>query len=156
MKYRILTSEELNHLEDDLKHFLIINGVHSEEWERLNKEETEKAIELVEIFSDTVLQKVYEKLQYLEFRSMDSCIVFHFTPKDVELISIQKKQDSKIDLSTAESIHEALKSTINDLTFFESKKKYSDSRELEIHKMIEQGCLVSSEEFWNSLKEVIK
>lgn len=156
MKYRILTNDELSHLEEDFKHFLIVNGVHTEEWERLNKEDIQKAIDLVEIFSDTVLQKVYEKLQYLEFRSVDSCMVFHFLLEKVELISIQKNAASTIDLSTSEGIHEALVHSFSNLTFFQSEKKYSDYREQEIHRMFEQGCLISSSEFWNSLKEVIR
>lgn len=155
MKYRILSDEELSHLEDDFKHFLIVNGVHTEEWERLNKEDVQKAIELVEIFSDTVLQKVYEKLEYLEFRSSDSCMVFHFLPEKVELISMQKNAESTIDLSTSEGIHDALVNHSVELTFFNSEKKYSVSRELEIHGMLEQGCLISSAEFWHSLKEVL-
>jgi len=156
MKYRILSNEELSHLEEDFKHFLIVNGVHTEEWKRLNKEEIQKAVDLVEIFSDTVLQKVYEKLEYLEFRSEDSCMVFHFDTEKVELISIHRKTDSSINLSTAEGIHVALVTQINALNFFQAEKKFSDSREKEIHRMLEQGCLISSSEFWNSLKEIIQ
>jgi len=100
MKYRILTDSELAYLEEDLKHFLIVNGVHAEEWERLNKEEKEKAIQLVEIFSDSVLQKVYEKMSFIEFRSVDSCMVFNCLPDKMELISIHKKSNSTVDLST--------------------------------------------------------
>lgn len=155
MKYRILSNEELSHLEDDFKHFLIVNGVHTEDWERLNKDDVQKAIELVEIFSDTVLQKVYEKLEFLEFRSLESCMVFHFVHDKVELISMQKNADSTIDLSSSEGIHDALVNHPGKLTFFNSEKKYSISREQEIHGMLDQGCLISSAEFWNSLKEVI-
>ncbi|WP_430405394.1 DUF6495 family protein [Fluviicola sp.] len=43
MKYRILSDEELQHLEGDLKAFLIINGVHGEEWAKLNQEDPQKA-----------------------------------------------------------------------------------------------------------------
>lgn len=155
MKYRILSTEELTHLEEDFKHFLIVNGVLTEEWVRLNKEQVEKAVELVEIFSDTVLQKVYEKIAFLEFRSVDSCIVFHFSPQNIEMISIQKKPDSDTDLSSVESVHFALINKLNELNFFQSKKEFSINRELEMHEMLEKGCLLSSEEFWNSLKELM-
>lgn len=156
MKYRILTHEELSHLEEDLKHFLIVHGVHGDEWQRINQEEPSKAVQLVEIFSDTVLQKVYEKLGYLEFRSEQTCMVFKFGQNEVQLISIQRKQGSLIDLSTPESIHEALKKSLADLDFFYSKKEYSASREAEIYQMLEQGCLLSSQEFWDLLIQLIK
>lgn len=155
MKYRILTDEELSHLADDFKQFLIVTGVHAEEWEEMNRTAIPKAIQLVEIFSDTVLQKVYEKIAYLEFRSTDSCIVFNFGPESVKLISMQRKPDSNCDLSTPESIHTALSNAINEVSFFRSEKQYGTSREEEIHKMIEQGCFVSSAEFWNLLEHVL-
>ena len=129
MKYRILSNEELSHLEEDFKHFLIVNGVHAEEWEALNKNDVEKAVQLVEVFSDTVLQKVYEKIEYLEFRSVGTCMVFHLSEDKIELISIHRKAESAADLSTIESIHDALKSNAEQLTFFKTEKSYSKNRE---------------------------
>lgn len=155
MKYRMLSNEELAHLEDDLKAFLIINGIHTEEWKRLNTEDPSKAIELVGIFSDTVLQKVYEKMSYLEFRSPDSCMVFRFADDKMQLISFNRQPDSTVDLSSPESIHEALVGHFDQLSFFRSERSYSTTREMEIHQMLEQGCYVSSEAFWNSLEEVL-
>lgn len=155
MKYRILSDEELSHLEEDFKQFLIVTGVHAEEWEEMNKTDVQKAIQLVEVFSDTVLQKVYEKIAYLEFRSSDSCMVFNFGPSSVKLISIQRKPESSVDLSTPESIHNALANASKELSFFRSEKQYIISREEEIHKMIEQGCYISSAEFWDLLTEVL-
>lgn len=155
MKYRILSDEELQHLEGDLKAFLIINGIHGEEWEKLNREEPGKAVALVELFSDQVLQTVYEKVKFLEHRSTDSCIVFHFAEGEQELIAIQRKPGSELDLSTIDGIHQALKNDLNQLSFFTSKRPYQDPRETEIHKLIEQGAVLSSEIFWNSLREIL-
>jgi hypothetical protein len=155
MKYRILSDEELQHLEGDLKAFLIINGIHGEEWAKLNREEPQKAIELVGLFSDQVLQTVYEKVKFLEHRTPDSCLVFHFGENEQELIAIQKKHGSSVDLSTVEGIHTALTKTPADLSFFTSKKNYNDPREQEIHRLIEQGAVLSDSGFWNSLKEII-
>lgn len=151
----MLSDEELQHLEGDLKAFLIINGIHGEEWEKLNREEPQKAVELVGLFSDQVLQTVYEKVQFLEHRTPDSCLVFHFGEKEQELIAIQKTSGSELDLSTVDGIHQALVSSASTLSFFTSKKPYSDSREMEIHQLIEQGAVLSDAEFWNSLKEIL-
>ena len=107
MKYRILTNEELQALEDDFKQFLIVNHVYSEDWEKLNQSNPAKAIQLVELFSDTVLQRVYERILFLEFRSTDTCIVFYAGKEKIALITIQSKSND-IDLSTPESIHQAL------------------------------------------------
>ena len=45
MKYRNLTLEELKHLEEELKQFLILNHVYAEEWETLNKENPTKELQ---------------------------------------------------------------------------------------------------------------
>jgi hypothetical protein len=153
MKYRLLTDEELKHLEEELKHFLIVNHVHKEEWERINIEQPELAIELVGLFSDQVLQRVYENISFLEIRTKDSCFVFHCEKKQINLIAIQaKKENEKLDFSTPESIHEALTRHSKDVGFFRHSKKYSKSREEEIHQLIEQGGVKSTESFWNSLE----
>lgn len=155
MKYRILSDEELTHFEEDLKAFLIVNGVHAEEWAELNKTNPQKAVELVELFSDNVLQKVYEKIKFVEHRSEKSCLVFKMNEKEIQLISINSSSDSA-DLSTPESIHSALQNNADSLTFFQSKKSYSKNREMEIHEMLEQGCVPSSEAFWILLEKSIR
>jgi hypothetical protein len=152
MKYRRLTNEELIPLEEELKHFLIVNGVHGEEWEKINKENPVRASELVEVFSDTVLQKVYEKLEYLEHRSAQTCMVFRCMGDSTELIVLQRKPDTSVDLSTPDSIHDALVKQLDSITFYTSSRKNTKERELEIHQLIEQGCVLSSGEFWQQLK----
>lgn len=156
MKYRILSDEELSHLEGDLKAFLIINGIEGETWKKMNEEEPEKALALIELFSDKVLETIYEKINYLEFRTSDSCLVFHLGEKEQSLISIQKKNSaSSVDLSTPEGIHDALKNHFAELEFFTSKRNYTQEREAEIHTLINQGCVLSTPEFWSALVEVI-
>ena len=139
--------------DQDFKHFLIANGVSNEEWVELNQKNISKATQLVELFSDTIFQKVYEKIQFIEFRSAESCIVFNCLPDSIELISINRKSD-QIDLSTPDSIHEALTKNSSEINCFKSSKKYNTLRELEIHQMIENGCFNSSEDFWDSLTQL--
>lgn len=154
MKYRILTDEELVHFEQDLKAFLIINGIEGERWKELNETDPEKARALVALFSDQVLQTIYEKISFLEFRSKNSLLVFHCKPDEQELIAIHTKQEN-LDLSTTESIHEALRQHARDLEFFQSVKAYTASREQAIHELLEQGCILSDIGFWNALKSLL-
>ena len=154
MKYRMLSADELVPFEEDLKQFLIVNGVHGDEWEQMNRETPEKAIELVALFSDTVLQKVYEKIEFLEFRSVDSCLVFHCLSDRSFLIAVQHTQPD-LDLSSPETIHAALSGDLPRLNFFRSEKMHQYSREEEIHRLFEQGCVPSDEAFWNALVGVV-
>lgn len=154
MKYRLLTSEELEIFDEDLKHFLIVNGVHNEEWVEMNASNPEKARDLVGLFSDTVLQKVYEKVRFLEHRTPTSCMVFHLLEDQIQLIAINAKKEG-VDLSTPEGIHEALLHKIDHLTFFQTTKKYTEVRESEIHTLLQQGCVNSSESFWMQLNKAL-
>ncbi len=154
MKYRILTKQEMEIFDEDFKHFLITNGVKNEEWLAMNQSDIEKATTLVELFSDTVLHKVYEKIEFIEFRSPDACMIFRCLPEGMELISLNKKQGSS-DLSTPETIHEALSKSPEELSIFKSEKTYSISREEEMHELFEKGCFVSSQEFWNALQVLV-
>ena len=154
MKYRILSDDELEVFAEDLKHFLIVNGVHAEEWEKINKSDKQKAIKLVELFSDNVLQIVYEKIKFIEHRSEKSCLVFKLNKENIEMISLTLKKGAESNLSTPESIHDAIVKRPNDLQYFTSAKAYSKEREMEIHEMLQQGCINSSEAFWVSLKKL--
>ncbi len=154
MKYRILTKQEMDIFDEDFKHFLITNGVKNEEWLAMNQSDMGKATTLVELFSDTVLHKVYEKIEFIEFRSPDACMIFRCLPERMELISLNKKQGSS-DLSTPETIHEALSKSPEELSIFKSEKTYSISREEEMHELFEKGCFVSSQEFWNALQVLV-
>ena len=156
MMYRMLTMEELKVFEEDFKQFLIVNGVHTEEWEEMNLTNKEKAVQLVEVFSDSVLQKVYEKILFLEHRSKNSCLVFKIKKENIELISIHTKEGSTLSLETPESIHSAFIDNIKELSVFKTEKVFEKSRELEVHKLLQQGCFQSSELFWESLTSIIK
>ncbi len=50
----MLTEEELNVLSEDFTQFLVVQGIDDESWRKMNLENKEKAIQIVEIFSDTV------------------------------------------------------------------------------------------------------
>ena len=158
MKYRFLTNEELSHFEEEFKQFLIINHVYKEEWERINNESPEIATELVGVFSDQVLQRVYENIVFLEHRSKDACLVFKLGKEKVEMIGLQKKNvnDMEINFETPESIHRALTKHAKSIGFFTTSKVYFKSREEEIHQLIDQGCVKSTDEFWKLLLEVVE
>lgn len=154
MKFRLLNKEEQQAFDEDFKHFLITNGVSNEEWIELNKKQDSKAAELVAVFSDTVFQKVMEKIKVLELRQDKSLMVFHCGKENIELIGINALPEAKeLNLSTTESIHSALTQSAKSLQFFKQNKVYQKERELEVFEMIEKGCVPSHIDFWNNLKK---
>jgi hypothetical protein len=120
----------------------------------MNQSDQDRAIQVVELFSDTVLQKVYEKVKFIEHRGTSACMVFKLNSDNIEMISLNTA-DNTLDLSTPESIHDALLNYTDKLSTFRSEKKYTKNREEEIHEMLLQGCVNSSEAFWILLDKVL-
>ena len=105
MRFRKLDFEELTSLEKEFKEFLIINHIHDEEWRNLNKDAPEKVSALIEVFSDTVLLKVYGKISYLEFYGED---IWSFFKIDKEWINTIHIQVSNSRYELPKQIHEIL------------------------------------------------
>ena len=76
MRFRKLSKIELEALSEELIQFLVVQGIDDDLWRDINKKSPQKAEELVALFSDTVLQKVYAKVQYLSFVSEQVFSIF--------------------------------------------------------------------------------
>ena len=154
MRFRLLSDEELNHLDVELKQFLIINHIHADEWLEMNKAEPEKALALVELFSDTVLLKVYEKIGFLEFRNKSLFSVYKISEDKIEAIHIKSDNES-ISLETDDKISAALQSHLSDLNIYKAEKNVQPFKEDEIHRLIQQGCLISNEFVWSKMNDLL-
>lgn len=156
MKYRILKDQELMDLEPQLKQFLIVNGIHDEEWRKINLEDADKAIELVQIFSDQMLQRFYESVEYLEKRTSDRCLLFHCQKDRMEMISFSLKEKGQYDITDTEQFQEALETPENFEEYIVGTKEYTTEREIEVHEMIEQGCRPIKGDLWNFFSKNLK
>lgn len=156
MKFKILSKDDLSHLDEELKHFLIANGVSNEEWIEMNSSNPDKAIDLVELFSDVVYQKVFEQLKFVEHQSKEALLVFKCEEKEVKLIGVNVKNGMEGDLSSPEKIQDTMKNHPDSLEIFRSTKPYSKEREIEIFEMVESGCVNSHEAFWMQLEKLFK
>lgn len=155
MKFRILRQDELKEFEEELKQFLIINGVDHESWVALNSNEPDKAIELVEMFSDLIFQQVFERIAFLEYRSKNNLYLFHCKQDTIDLIGL-KSQSPNVNFLTIEEIHTSLTKNANEISYFQQSKPYGKNRELELFEMVENGCFVSTQEFYTAIEEVLK
>ena len=78
MKFRRLSTEELEILKDDFVKFLAANTVTASDWINIKANKPEETFELIDMFSDIVMEKVYSKVEYLENRSKDALLLFKF------------------------------------------------------------------------------
>lgn len=155
LKYRILNTEELTALEEELKQFLVVHGIMDEEWKKMNEENPNDAIELVEIFSDTVLEKVYSGINYLEYRTKDLLILLAYSEDKIEQIRIQAKESTDIDLLDWKGFTAAMNS-LEKLDAFYGKKELLSLRNESIHAYVLQGFIPSEKDLWEQMNRFIK
>jgi hypothetical protein len=155
MEYRMLSREEMTLFDEDFKHYLIVNGISNEAWLEMNEKNVPEAQKIVEVFSDVVLQKAYEKIHFLEYRSKQQLMVFSCEKEEIYLIGLSSKAD-RVDFSTPENIEESIVNYNSQIQSFQQTKKYNKKRELELFEMTEQGCVVSTKTFWEKITKLIE
>ena len=63
-------------LKEEFTQFLIIQGIHNDEWTELNKNDPKKHCKLLQFLVTLYLEKSYSKVKYLEYKSKSFFSVF--------------------------------------------------------------------------------
>jgi hypothetical protein len=154
VRYRFLTDEELKALDEEFKHFLIANGLHAEEWEELNKNDPDKAIEIVGLFSDLVLDKVYDKTEFILYQNAKSLNVFKFFKEKAILIGVDYQGRDDFPL---EGVMEFISKNAEKMLIYSSSKSFDEvERNKEIHHLIKYGAFATDDKIFNFLAEIKK
>lgn len=153
MKYRYLTPEELQLLEDELIQFLIVNGIDGPEWEEINKTNPDKARELVGMFSDVVIHRSLEKVKFGEQGSANRFFIFAFHDEEIELIGCMSSREN-VDISSFEMLMQEVKNQPQSIEVFRQTKKYEPNREQEIFTMMNNGLLLSEQSRYDLLQKL--
>ena len=151
MKYRRLSTDELQELEKEFVHFLVSNGIIAGDWVKLKEEENEKAETLIDAFSDIVMEKVLSKVEFLEKRERSSVLFFHALKDSFEVIGISCS-DPSLDLTKEETIKE-LAQEAKGIDLFTTSQRYHKSRAIEIFELTELGSFVTNGKLFQVLKE---
>ena len=155
MRFRKLSNVELEALSEELIQFLVVQGIDDELWRKINKESPQKAEELVSLFSDTVLQKVYSKVGFLYFVSEQIFSIFKIEGEDMEAIVIKNKSKTE-SFQNLKSVMTRITEDKNDYEVLHAKRALGDKILDEIHALTEKGCLVAEEELWQYFSQFCK
>ena len=154
MKYKRLENAELKALEKEFIHFLSSAQITGTDWEKMKTKETEKAEELIDVFSDLVYEKVMSKIDYLEYRDNKSLNLFHFTNDKILLVGLQVKDNNSLDLMTDNVFEAWNQSNMNAVSLVKTEKGYSKERGLEVFELLQTGCFITDSKLFNLLKEL--
>lgn len=155
MRFRKLSKIELEALSEELIQFLVVQGIDDDLWRDINKKYPQKAEELVALFSDTVLQKVYAKVQYLSFVSEQVFSIFKINGEEMEAIVVKNKSKT-LAFKDLKSVLERTSKNTNNYELLSAKRSLGDKILDEIHALTEKGCLVADEELWQYFNQFHK
>ena len=154
MRFRCLTNEELKELDSELIQFLIVNNVYKEDWALLNQESPQKAKELIEMFSDVVLDKVYNKVSFLERQVPRQVCFCSLSETNGEMITIEAI-DNDLDLTNEEMMDECLLLSPSKISIYSGKKLFSKTKADEVFLLLNHGFIVSHEERYKNIMQHI-
>ncbi|MFK7772813.1 MAG: DUF6495 family protein [Saprospiraceae bacterium] len=160
MNYRRLTNEELAELETEFVRFLVSNTVTGDDWEKIKKENPERAEGLIEIFSDIVFEKTISKIEYLEMKTPKDLKIFRCNKENIELMGLKIEGESDLNLTddiSSEEMMKKLQTSDAQLQLYSADKKYKDdNREQEIFQMMQWGSLISDGKLFHLLRTLKK
>ncbi len=158
MKYRRLDKEELQELEQEFIRFLAANTVTADDWQKLKKEQPEKAEDLIDVFSDVVFEKTLSKIQYLQHRSTKDLKVFRCGEEKIELLGMRIAGDTQLDFTKNQSPQEMIaliqKEPNAKIQLYQAEKNYKGERNRELFEMLENGCLIDNENIFKMLESL--
>jgi len=145
IKYRRLTAEEFNLFEKDFIRFLAANSIQAADWQNLKSNSPEKVDELLDIFSDMVLEKVYNKAEYLLIVRPLEIHCFKMGEFSARLLGVKFKKPD-LDLTKDDGLSGIFNSEEsfleNNPELFSLEKKYDKSKADEVYFLLKQGAEV--------------
>lgn len=153
MRFRRLTTEELTHLESDFVQFLASNQITAKDWIALKETDMNRVDELIDLFSDIVLEKVLGKIEYLQHRTKDTLRLFYCQEDKITMTALQITDPNK-DLTNPADLATLAQpqNTQHPVKLFQLEKNYTENRADTVFEMIyRDGCQTASKEMYEAL-----
>ncbi len=161
MKFRRLTNEELAPLEKKFIQFLVANTITGDDWAKMKERRPEQAMTLVDIFSDLMFEEAFMKVKYLKQATPRELHIFYFDKEKILLLGLVADKNTAIDFTKDDNWLKILQNTVREdsfgeggVSYFQTEKSYSDLREVEIFKLIENGCRISDSYLYDTLRKL--
>jgi hypothetical protein len=140
MRFRRLSSDELFALEMEFKQFLVVHEQYDEEWRILAENNPEKAEQFIELFSDLVLERVYNQVSFLVHFSKGMVSFFDMTNDPLKAYHI--KCSSDLSLQNETQLETLISTHFKELQFYVGEKKLMREKADEVFELIRKGSEV--------------
>ncbi len=154
MKYSRLTKEQFEELHQEFINFLATQSVTADEWANLKENKPEMAEMELDVFSDLIWEGALNKAVYLEHISAKHMYLFQLGDDKMHAIVINIKND--VDITTAEGYNWLRENLMDEnVEFLQADKDYTDDKNLDKFKMIEQGAVITKGNLYNYFDKLI-
>ena len=151
LKYRRLTSEELESLEKEFVTFLASRHITAEIWEEIRSHDPGQVDKILDAFSDAVMEATMQSVRFLEYMDGRRMWTFQCRRSEIMLVGLEVVAGAD-DLESREDWLAVLESNPRELRFISQTKPYTGDRQLEIFKLLnQQGCRISDGELFRIL-----
>ena len=154
MKYTRLTKQQLEELHQEFINFLATQSITADEWSDIKINKPEVAEEELDIFSDLVWEGVLNQAKFIEHISPQQLHLFFLEETQIKLIAI--KLNNSQDLTTTEGFQWLRDNLLSDeLELFQAKKEYSEDKNLDKFKLVQQGGLITKGDLFKYFDKII-
>ena len=155
MKYARLTKEQFENLHQEFINFLATQSITGDEWTALKQNNPEVAEQELDVFSDLVWEGALNQAQFLENISAKILFLFKLEVSEISLISLKVLDETK-DITSKEGYAWLQKNYMNDgVEFFTATKAYTEDRNLDIFKLIQQGALITKGQLFEFFEKIL-
>jgi hypothetical protein len=149
VKYRRLSKEELELLEDSFIRFLAAQSITGEDWKSIQKNDVERHQELIDKFSDVVIEKTLHNVKILEQRTTKRALFFRFEEEKVSLFGIEFESELPFGLDEGFSLADlqnAMEEKDSNYSLLSGTKAYDEDKLQEAFKFLQEGAQIPSDE----------
>ena len=147
----MLTTEELQELEKEFIEFLILNGIAAKDWLSIKTEHPQKAMRMVELFSDVVFNRILRQTRFLERREQKELKTLQCLDEKFILVGLNASKIHDANLSDENYMKAAIADPPSGLEIYTSDIAYNKSREEEIFDLVENGFEIADGKLFKTL-----
>ncbi len=155
MRFRRLSLQELEPLQDEFKHFLGVNGTPAEEWALIKQTNTVRADELIDLFSDMVLERALKNIKTVEFKTSDKWYVFRYDIEEATCILLESEDaviTNLVEVPFAELFN--TESHLRNISISRLKKPHKKNREDELFSLMKNGSTIADDKLFDLLVKI--
>lgn len=159
MKYRRLSDEEFKHYEKQFKEFLDAKEISDAEWNNIRETNTVKKENLIDEFSDSMIEQILQVVTLLEHRTNDMIRYFTLDQDNVNMVGLRVEGNDLIDFreeNSSDGLNEKLNEGGGELKLIAAEKEHEGNTLQEKFNLLEKGCTICQDpSLFQSLKQQV-